>query len=147
MSQERKQFEKNLLLYGADLHLWPEGIRGTGLQTLEEFPGYQALVDEHRRFEDVLNGRPYEDPPGDLEERIIRASLPRPEAVSVSFRDIIVETLGWLGLGQPRAAVIALLFIFIGGVIFGVAIPIDSSADQEVQLTLRDHLTYYGEVL
>ena len=147
MNRERKQFEKNLFLYGVDLHQWPEDIRGTGLQALEKFPEFQTLVHEHRRFEDILNDRPYEDPSGDLEERIIRASLPRTEDMGVNFRDIIVETLGWLGLGQPRAAVIALLFIFIVGVIFGVAAPIVLSADQEVQLTLRDHLMFYGGAL
>ena len=147
MSRERKQFEENLFLYGADLHQWPEDIRAMALQALEEFPDLQTLVDEHRRFEDILMDRPYEEPTGDLEERIVRSSLPRTEALSVSFTEIIVETLGWLGLGQPRAAVIALLLIFIVGVIFGVAAPINSSANQEMQLTLRDHLSYYGEVL
>ncbi|MEN8264810.1 MAG: hypothetical protein ABFR82_15260 [Nitrospirota bacterium] len=47
MKMDIKQFSENLMLYGADVHQWPEDIRQAGLDALEKFPDLQKLSADH----------------------------------------------------------------------------------------------------
>ena len=75
MTMDPRQFKENILLYGVDLYQWPEEIRQEGLDSLQKFPGLQALLAEYEQFERVLKTRKYEEPSNNLVQRIVSLSL------------------------------------------------------------------------
>ena len=138
MSMDAKQFEKYLLVYGADVHQWPEGIRGTALEALAGSSELQALQADHEGFERVLTGRTYQGPRGTLAQRIISASLQ--DRNGAFFSELLA------GFSLRRWALIAIAVLIIGFII-GLVNPIGSLVAEETQTNLQEFLYYEGEAL
>jgi hypothetical protein len=69
-----KQFRKKLFLYGAELNEWPEEIRQAGMESLRNSSELQALLAEQEKFERVLKTRKFEEPRGNLVQKIASLS-------------------------------------------------------------------------
>ena len=133
-----KQFKKYLLVYGADVHQWPEEIRGTALEALADSSELQALKADHEDFESVLTSRSYQEPQGTLAQRIISASLQ--DRNGAFFPELLA------GFSLRRWALIAIAVLIIGFII-GLANPIGSLVAEETQTDLQEFLYYEGEAL
>ena len=81
MTMNLEQFKKNLLVYGANVHEWPEEIKQAGLKAIETSSEFRALLAEEVRFEQVLKTRTYKEPNNDLAERIVLAAQPKKKRV------------------------------------------------------------------
>ncbi len=77
MTMDPREFKENILLYGVDLHQWPEEIRQVGIEALQKSSELQALLAEFEQFEKVLITRKYEEPSDHLGQRIVSLSLYR----------------------------------------------------------------------
>jgi len=144
MSMDGKQFKKYLLVYGADVHQWPEEIRGTALEALADSSELQALKADHEDFESVLTSRSYQEPRGTLTQRIISSSLQDRRRASLSHGAFFPELLA--GFSLRRWALIAIAVLIIGFII-GLVNPIGSLVAEETQTDLQEFLYYEGEAL
>lgn len=144
MSMDGKQFKQYLLVYGADVHQWPEEIRGTALEALKDSAELRALQADSEGFERVLTNRNYHEPRGTLAQRIISASLQDRKRVSLSHGAFFPELLA--GFSLRRWALIAIAVLTIGFII-GLVNPIGSLVAEETQTHLQEFLYYEGEAL
>jgi uncharacterized membrane protein YbjE (DUF340 family) len=108
---ERKQFEENLFLYGANVHQWPEETKKAGLEAMESSSEMQALVAEHEQFEKTLKVRRYEESSKNLAQRIISVSLQQRQKTPFSLGSFIGELLNEFRI--PRSALAALFLMVI----------------------------------
>ncbi|HWP47465.1 MAG TPA: hypothetical protein VNM22_09915 [Candidatus Limnocylindrales bacterium] len=138
-----KQFKENLLLYGADVHRWPEEIRNAGLEALKNSSEFRFLADEEAKFERVLKSRKYEEPDSYLERRIISAALRIKKNPPSSLGIFLLELLAEFRL--PRPALIALSILIIGFTI-GFLDPIASAPTEQDPTTLQAFLYYEEEI-
>jgi hypothetical protein len=143
MTMDPKQFKENLLLYGADVHRWPEEVRNAGLEALENSSEFRSLVAEEAKFERILKSRKYEEPDSSLERRIIFAALQTKKNPPSSLGTFLLELLAEFRL--PRPVLIALSILIIGFTI-GFLDPITSAPTQQDPTTLQAFL-YYEEEL
>ena len=116
MKMDASDFSEYLLLYGPDVHQWPEEIRQAGLDVLERSADLQALKTEQEEFEKILKTRSYEEPSRDLARRIVAASLQTKRKPSFSLDVFFAELFGEFRLPLPSlstlsAVIIALLVI------------------------------------
>ncbi len=106
---DRKQFEENLLLHGADISQWPEEKRQSALRTLESSSELQALQKDHENFEKLLQTRRHEEPADNFAQRIISESLQRRQKTSVG--SFITDLINEFRIPQPALAAISLTMI------------------------------------
>jgi hypothetical protein len=146
---DRKKFTENMLLYGAEIHQWPEEQRRAGLAALEASTEIQELYKEYELFEEVLRTREYEEPSQDLAERIIARSA-KQEQQPIGLGSFIISLLN--DLRFPRLAVstlsIVILFILILGFAIGFLTPLDSSVmDSQEETSLQSFLYEEGDLI
>lgn len=144
MTMNGKQFKKYLLVYGADVHQWPEDIRGAALEALADSSELRVLRADQEQFESVLKNRSYKEPRSTLAQRIISASLRDQKSESLSRGAFFSELLAGFSLRRWALTVIAVLII---GFIIGVVNPMGSLVAEDPQTNLQEFLYYEGEVL
>ena len=149
MTMNLKQFKENLLVYGSNIHEWPEDIRQAGLKAMETSSELRTLLAEEERLERVLKTREYEEPSSDLAERIISAALSKRKrgrhGLSGFFSELVWE------FGLPKRALtavsVSLVLVLILGFAIGFANPTVSVSTEGSQADLQEFLYYEGEVL
>lgn len=142
MTVDVKEFKKNLLLYGADVHQWPAEIRQAALEALEISSELQALLTDQEHFERVLKSRKYEEPRSDLAGRIISASLHQEKRASLTIGAFFSELFAGFNLRRWALTVIAVLII---GLAIGFSNPMGSLLAEEDQTNLQEFLYHEGE--
>ncbi|MEN8264809.1 MAG: hypothetical protein ABFR82_15255 [Nitrospirota bacterium] len=149
MKIDIKQFSENLMLYGADVHQWPEDIRQAGLDALENYPDLQKLSADQEHFEKVLKKRKYEEPDSSLEQRIISSALDQKKEADYGQGSFLQELLSELLLPKPALIAVSVLMIFILAIGFAIGFSSSSgpAADWQKQANLREFLYYEGEIL
>ena len=148
MSMNFEQFEKNLLMYGADVRNWPKDIRSSALNALSS-PELQKLVDYEERFEGVLNTRKFEEPSKDLAGRIVAAALPKKKKAQRKFGMFFSDILSEFSLSRRAFAAVSvsLVFILIIGFTIGYSNPSGYTSAEQYETHLEDFLNYEGDVL
>ena len=150
MIMDHKQFKENILLYGVDLYQWPEEIRQEGLESLQRFPGRQALLAEYEQFERVLKTRKYEVPSSNLVQRIVSLSLHQdkksPFSLSLFLSRLFADEFY---LPKPALIVVSMLMIVALGVGFfiGFSNPTGQILTDQRQANLQEFLHYEEDVL
>jgi hypothetical protein len=150
MTMDPKQFEENLLLYGADLNRWPEEIRQAGMESLQKYLELQVLLEEQEKFEKMLKARKYEEPSCDLTQRIVSVSLQvdrkSPFGLGSLFSRICADEFF---LHKPASIIASLLTISVlaVGLFIGFSISTESKLTDEGQASLQEFLHYQGEAL
>ncbi|MBN1842671.1 MAG: hypothetical protein JW883_10375 [Deltaproteobacteria bacterium] len=149
MTMNLKQFKEKLLVYGADVHAWPQDIRQTGLKSLENSAELRALLADEERFELVLKTRKYEEPSSDLAERIISASQPKRKKVRRSLGGFFSGLLWEFSLSKRAvtAVSVSLVLVLIIGFAIGFSNPMGSVSTEQYQTDLQEPLYYEGNVL
>ena len=144
-----KQFKENLLVYGSDVHKWPQDIKQTGLKALQASAELRVLLANEEHFEQVLKTRKYEEPSSDLAERIISASQPKTKKVRRGRSGFFSELLWEFSL--PKSAVtalsVSLVLLLIIGFAIGFSNPTGSVSTEQYQTDLQELLYYEGEAL
>ncbi len=145
-----EQFKEYLLLYGADLDAWPEGIRLAGREALRRFPELRASFTEQEEFERVLKTRKYEEASGDLAERIVSASLLHDKKAPSGFGFFLPRLLAGEFL-FPKPALVLGSTLMIGtlvlGFVIGFSIYTGPLPTEERQTNLQEFLHYQGNAL
>jgi hypothetical protein len=144
MTMNHRHFKEHLLLYGSDLSAWPEETREEAREALLNSSDLQELVAEHRRFEEILRGRTYEEPTLGLAERIISASEFGRKAESSSIRAFFSELFAGFTLRSWAVTAAASLLL---GFAIGLSNPVGSALSNQEEISLQEFLYYEGEVL
>jgi len=149
MTMDPEQFKENLLVYGANVHEWPEDIRQAGLEALKLSFELRALLAEEERFERVLTTRRYEEPSNHLAERIVSAAQPKKKKRWPSLVGFFSELVWEFSLPKPALTAVSasLVFVLILGFVIGFSNPIGSESTEQSQTDLQEFLYYEGEVL
>lgn len=149
MTVNLKQFKEDLLMYGANVHEWPEDIRYSGLKALETSSELRKLLAEEQRLERVLKTRKYEEPSSNLAERIISASLSKRKKVRRGLGGFFLDLVWEFSLPKPAltALSVSLVLVLILGFAIGFINPIGSVSTEGSQTDLQEYLYYEGEVL
>ena len=150
MTMDPKQFKENILLYGVDLHQWPEEVREAGVESLQNSSELQALLAEHERFEGVLRTRKYEEPSGNLAQRIISLSLHQDKKSPFSLGLFLSRLFAdEFYLPKPALIVVSILMIVALGIGFfiGFSNPTGPVLTDQRQANLQEFLHYEGDVL
>jgi hypothetical protein len=149
MTMDPEQFKENLIVYGANVHQWPEDVRQAGLEALETSSELRALLAEEERFERVLTKRRYEEPSRDLAQRIVSASQPKKKKRWSSLVGFFSELVWEFSLPKPAltAVSLSLLFFLILGFVIGFWNPMGSVSTAQSQTDLQEFLYYEGEIL
>lgn len=149
MTMTPKQFKENLLVYGANVHKWPEDIRQTGLGALETSSELRTLLAEEERFEGVLKTKRYEEPSRDLAERIVSAAQSKNKKVWRRLGGFFSELVWEFSLPKPAltAVSVSLILVLILGFAIGFSDPIGAVSTEQTQTDLQEFLYYEGEVL
>jgi hypothetical protein len=150
MTMDPRQFKENILLYGVDLYQWPEEIRQEGLDSLQKFPGLQALLAEYEQFERVLKTRKYEEPSNNLVQRIVSLSLHQEKKSSFGL-GLLLSRLFADEFYLPKPALIVVSILMIGalmiGFLIGFSSPTGTTLTEQRQANLQEFLHYGGDVL
>lgn len=143
-----KQFKENLLVYGSDVHKWPQDIKQTGLKALQTSAELRVLLADEEHFEQVLKTRKYEEPSSDLAGRIISASQAK-KRVRRGLGRFFSELLWEFSLPKPAmtAVYVSLIFALIIGFAIGFLDVTGSVSTEQYQTNLQEFLYYEGEVL
>lgn len=150
MTMDPRQFKENALLYGVDLHQWPEEIRQAGVESLQNSPELQSLLAEQQQFERVLKTRKYEEPSGHLAQRIISLSLHQdrksPFPLGLFLSRLFADEFC---LPKPALIVISILMILTLGIGFfiGFSNSTGSMSTDQRQANLQEFLHYVEDVL
>jgi hypothetical protein len=149
MTMNFEQFEKNLLMYGADIRNWPKDIKSSALKALDSSPELQKLVENEERFEGVLNTRKFEEPSKDLAGRIVAAALPKKKKSQRKFSIFFSDMLSEFSLSRRAFAAVSLslVFILIIGFTIGYSNPSGYTSAEQYETHLEDFLNYEGDVL
>ena len=149
MTMNFEQFKEKLLMYGADVRCWPKDIRSLALKALESSPELQKLVEDEKRFEEVLNTRKYEEPSRDLAGRIVAAALPKKKKEQRNFGVFISDVLSEFSLSRRAFAAVSvsLIFTLIIGFTIGYSNPSGYTSAEQYETHLEDFLNYEGDVL
>jgi hypothetical protein len=144
-----EKFKENLLVYGTDIHEWPEEIRRAGLKAIETSSQFRMLLEEEVRFEKVLKARTYEGPNHDLTERIILASKSKNKKVRPRLVELLSELVWEFGLSKPvmSALYVSLVLVLLLGFAIGFTNINGSVSIDGTQTDLQEFLYYEGEVL
>lgn len=150
MTMDPRQLKENLLLYGADLYQWPEEIRQEGLESLQRFPGLQALLAEYEQFERVLKTRKYEEPSGNLAQRIVSLSLHQEKESRIGLGFFLSRLFAdELYLPKPALILASILMIIalLTGFFIGFSNPSRAVLTDQRQTNLQEFLHYEEGVL
>ena len=149
MTMNFEQFKEKLLMYGADVRCWPIDIRSLALKALESSPELQKLVEDEKRFEEVLNTRKFEEPSKDLAGRIVAAALPKKKKEQRNFGVFISDVLSEFSLSRRAFAAVSvsLIFTLIIGFTIGYSNPSGYTSAEQYETHLEDFLNYEGDVL
>lgn len=149
MTMNLEQFKENLLVYGANVHEWPEDIKQAGLKAMETSSELRALLAEEERFERVLTTRRYEEPSRDLAKRIASAAQPKKKEIWPSLVGFFSELVWEFSIPKPAltAVSVSLILVLILGFAIGFSNPIGSVSTEQSQTDLQEFLYYEGEVL
>lgn len=144
-----KQFEENLLLYGTNVHQWPQDIRNEGLEVLKHTSEARVLLAELEGFEKVLRTRGYEEPSSNLEQRIISASLSIEKKAPFSLDVFLTEIFAGFKLSKQSFAVLSILLIsvLLVGFSIGFMDPGGATLAEQEQPDLQEFLYYAGDIL
>lgn len=148
MTMDLKEFKRNVLVHGSDPGNWPEQIREAGQKALDGAAELRALLADEERFEGVLKTRRYEEPDGDLAERIISASVKKekaPSTLNAFFSDLLQEF--WLPKPALTAVFVSLFFALIIGFAVGFLNSSGYVSVEQDETNLQNLLYYEGEVL
>lgn len=145
---DKNQFKESLLLYGADLHSWPEEIMREGLEALEKFPDFKLLLMEQEQFETFLHTRKYEKPSNGFAERIISTSLHKKQKSS-AFRSFVSAFTNDFRFPEPvRTAVpVLIILLLVVGFIIGFLNPSESVSTANDETNLQAFLYYEEDIL
>jgi hypothetical protein len=148
---DTKEFQENLLVYGADLDQWPEEGRLRGMESLKNSSELQELLREQEEFEKLLKARRYEEPSGNFAERIIAATLLHQKEKTLSgfrsfFSRLLVEEFR---LPKPvlAAVSISMVTVLLVGFVIGFLNPTGSLMTEQEQTSLQEFLYYEGDAL
>lgn len=150
MTMDPKQFKEDILLYGWDLDQWPEEIRQAGVELLQKSSELQVLLAEQEQFERVLKTRKYEEPSGNLVERIVSLSLHQeersPSGVVLFLSRFFADEFR---LPKPALILISILMIVTLGIGFfiGFSSSTRSMLTDQRQANLQEFLHYEEDVL
>lgn len=146
---DMKQFKENLLLYGVNVHQWPEEIRKAGLEALESSSEMQALLAEHEHFESALKIRRYEEPANNLAQRIISESLRQKQKAPLSLGSFISALVNEFHFPKPAltALSIVMILVLVIGFVAGFSNPSESVLTAQEETSLQAFLYYEGEVI
>lgn len=150
MTMDHKQFKESILLYGVDLHQWPEEIGQEGAELLQKFPGLQAILDEYEQFEEVLKTRKYEEPSGNLAQRIVSLSLHQEKESRIGLGFFLSRLFAdELYLPKPALIVVSILTIIalLTGFFIGFSNPSRTVLTDQRQTNLQEFLHYEEGVL
>lgn len=145
---DKKQFKEYLLLYGAEIHSWPEEIMRSGLEALEKSPDFKILLKEHEHFESILNTRTYEKPSNHFTERIISTSLHKKQK-SFTLSSFVSALMNEFRFPKPALTTLSALMILllIIGFIIGFLNPLGSVSTSNDETSLQAFLYYEEDVL
>jgi hypothetical protein len=150
MRMDPREFKEYVLLYGVNLHQWPEEVREAGAESLQNSSELQALLAEQERFEGVLRTRKYEEPSGNLVQRIISLSL-RQDKRSPFNLGLFFSRLFGDEFYLPKPALIVVSIVTIIALLTGFFIGFSNSSGQVLtdprQANLQEFLHYEGDVL
>ncbi len=112
MSNDATRLRELLAYHGSDVSRWPGDAAALGKKALER-PELAAIVEQEKRFEQLLLARRVPAAPHDLSRRIIAAALARPlaQASASWFRELLAEV-------RPAALAATLVLGFAIG--FGI---------------------------
>jgi hypothetical protein len=150
MTMDPREFKENILLYGVDLYQWPEEIRQEGLESLQKFPGLQALLAEYEQFERVLKTRKYEEPSGNLAQRIVSLSLHQEKESRIGLGFFLSRLFAdELYLPKPALILASILMIIalLTGFFVGFSNPSRTVLTDHRQTNLQEFLHYEEGVL
>ncbi len=150
MTMDPKQFKENILLYGVDLHQWPEEIRKAGLESLQNSSELRGSLTEQERFERVLKTRRYEEPSGNLAQRIVSLSLHHDKKSPFSLGLFLSRLfVGEFYLPKPALIVVSILMItaLLIGFVIGFSNSTGSISTDQKQANLQEFIHYEGDVL
>lgn len=150
MRMDPREFKENILSYGVDLHQWPEEIRQAGLESLQNSSELQGLLTDQERFERVLKTRRYEEPSGNLAQRIVSLSIHQDKKSPFSLGLFLSRLFaGELYSPKPAFIVVSILMItaLLAGFVIGFSNPTGSTLTDQKQANLQEFLHYQGDVL
>ena len=144
---DKNRFKENLLLYGSDLHSWPEELMRSGLKALEKSPDFKILLKEQEHFERFLNTRRYEKPTHDFAERIITTSLHKKQKsfTLVSFVSALIDEFRFPKPALTALSALMILLLFIGFAI-GFLNPLGSVSSANDETSLQAFLYYEEDI-
>lgn len=144
-----KAFKENMLVYGSDVSNWPKGMKEAGREALEGSPEIRSLLASEERFEGILKTRKYEEPYGDLGERISAASVYKDKKTQRTSGGFLSDLLWEFSLHGRAVTAVAVAFIFalVIGFAIGFSNTSESLSAEQYQANLEDFLYYEGEVL
>jgi hypothetical protein len=145
-----KQFKESILLYGVDLHQWPEEIRQEGVELLQKSLGLQLLLSEYEQFEKVLKTRKYEEPSDHLSQRIVSLSLHRDKKSPFGLGSFLSRLFSdEFYLPKPALIVVSILTIIalLTGFFIGFSNPSGQVLADQREANLQEFLHYGGDVL
>jgi len=145
---DKRQFKEYLLLYGAEIHSWPEEIMRSGLEALEKSPDFNILLKEHEHFESILNTRKYEKPNNHFAERIISTSLHKKQKSFTlgSFISALIHEFRFPKPVLTTFSVLILLLLSVGFII-GFFNPSESVSTANDETSLQAFLYYEEDIL
>jgi hypothetical protein len=149
MRIDTKEFKEYLLVYGADLSLWPEEIRERTQAELERSTELQTIFEESMQFEKVLQNRKYEEPDPGLSHRIITASLRQEQITRQGSRTFLFNLFQEFALPKPALTAVSVLIVSVLmiGFAIGYTNPLEDVTNTEEQTNLQEFLYYEGEIL
>ena len=149
MAMNFEQFKKKLLIHGADVRCWPKDIRSSAMKALDSSPELQKLVEDEKRFEEVLNARKYKEPNSDLAGRIVAAALPKNKKAQRNFGVFFSDVLSEFSLSRRAFAAVSfsLIFTLVIGFTIGYSNLSGYASAEQYETHLEDFLNYEGDVL
>lgn len=110
---DTKEFREHLLLYGADVNQWPDGIRQAGIKALQSYPEHQALQEDNLHFEKMLRTRRFEEHSDHFAERIITGSLQKRQKSQFSPGAFIEDLINEFRIPRPQLSVLSFVMALI----------------------------------
>lgn len=108
-----RQFEENVLVYGADLAQWPEQLRAQAERVCAE-PAYAAALAEAEAFEQRLRAERVEAPSPMLAQRITAAARRIPQEQPFDLMRWLWGLFAEIRLPQPAYAMALVLMLGLG---------------------------------
>jgi hypothetical protein len=145
MKMDRRGFEESVLLHGADLNRWPDGIRQAGTEALRGSPELKTFLVEQEKFERVLQKRKYEEPSGNLAERIVAVSLRRAEPSSFRLGLFLSRLLAdEFHFAKPALVMVSILLItaLVTGFFIGFSNLSGPTVTEPKEASFREFLHY-----